>query len=115
MQHPEFIFYGICGAASLEMLKAYEYRAKLNLKKFQKLIRSPLFWSVVAGMLLASGFIAWAANVDRTEVRIWEVVATGIAARSIIRDVFASKEASKPTKLGNDTAIDSINMKDIFL
>jgi hypothetical protein len=114
MAHPEFIAYGALGAASLELFKLYEYRGKLHLKKFQKLVRSPLFWLVVFGMLCAAGFIAWAMNMNRDGVSVWEVVVTGIAARSIVRELLAAKEAQSPIKLGEDST-DKVTVKDIFV
>jgi cell division septal protein FtsQ len=109
---PNFNFFllGMAGAASLELLKLYEYRSKLSQKKYRALMRSLTFWALVAGMLLASGFIAWAYHADAPNVSRWTVVITGIAARSITREITASRVAAAPTNLG-----DGPSLRDIFL
>lgn len=105
-----FFLLGMAGAASLELLKLYEYRWKLSEKKYQALMRSFSFWAVVAGMLCASGFIAWAFHAEATNVSPWTVVITGIAARSITREITAAGVATSGTKLG-----DKPTLRDIFI
>lgn len=100
MLHPEFLIYGAAGAASLELLKLYDYKEKLSARKYRGLLRSWLFWLTVLGMIFASGFIAWAMNAERPDASIWQVVVTGIAARTIVREIATAKEAASPTKLG---------------
>lgn len=112
--HPEYFIDGMLGAGSLELLKLYEYRGKLRAENYRRLLQSYIFWSIVAGMLAASGFIAWAVHADSTNPHIWEVVVTSIAARSIVRELSAAKTAATPTKLGPVSQEASI-IRDIFL
>jgi hypothetical protein len=114
MPHIEYVAYGALGAASLELLKLYEYRGKLRADRFRRLIRSGMFWSIVTGMLAASGFIAWAMHADSPDSRIWTVVITGIAARSIVRELGAAKVTAAPIKLGPAES-DQASLREIFL
>ncbi|MEM7243842.1 MAG: hypothetical protein AAF533_00785 [Acidobacteriota bacterium] len=97
---PEYGLLGAAGAASLELLKLYEYRGKLQASTYRRQVRSAAFWLVVLGMLVASGFIAWAVHAGRQGVLAWHVVITGIAARSVIRSAVAARVAHEPTALG---------------
>jgi hypothetical protein len=76
---------GAMGAASLELLKLYEYRGHLGTAKVKKLLASPLFWAVVVGMLGASGFLAWAMYANSNDASILHIAAAGAAVRSLIR------------------------------
>ena len=114
LPHLEYFFLGAAGAASLEILKLYQFHARLTQKKFQALARSPLFWSVVLGMLAASGFIAWAMNIDTQDTTVWYVVMTGMAARSIVREIGATQTAMDSVKLGLADK-EHITLKDVFL
>ena len=91
---------GFGGAASLEIVKVYSIKHRLHLKKYQKVMKSPLFWATVVGMMLVAGFIAWAAHSGAEHVQNWHVVVTGVAARSVLRQI----GESTPTdlKLGDD-------------
>ncbi len=113
LSHFEYFFLGAAGAASLEILKLYEFHARLTQKKFQALVRSPLFWGVIVGMLAASGFIAWALNVDTQGVTVWHVVMTGMAARSIVREIGTSRAAMSSARVGASDE-ERITLKDIF-
>ena len=94
-----------------ELLKAYEFRHKLALKKWKALARSPLFWAVSLGMILASGFIAWAINAHQESVTAWQLVISGIASRSVIREVMSAKTASAEKTMGDENRI---TMTDMF-
>ncbi|KAA3658015.1 MAG: hypothetical protein DWQ04_26395 [Chloroflexi bacterium] len=108
---PVLFILGFGGAAALELLKLYDYRGKLTKKKYNKLMKSFSFWVVVLGMLVASGFIAWAFHAGSQDLRIWNVVMTGMAARSIVREAVSAQVVNASTKLGDQ---DSITAKDIF-
>jgi len=108
-----FFLLGSGGAIALELLKLYEYRGKLTQKKYKKLMKSYLFWGVVLGMVLASGFIAWALHAESKDSTVWNVVMTGIAARSLVREIGAVRVSNSTTKLGEEEQ-EKISMKDIF-
>lgn len=110
MSDSHLFLLGMAGAASLEIFKLYEYKAKLAEKKYQRLMRSIPFWATVAAMLCASGFIAWAINSQIPNVPPLPVICTGIAARSIAREGLALGAARSGTKLG-----DGLSLRDIFL
>lgn len=95
----DYFFLGAIGAACAEMLKIYELRGKLSSKKYQSALRSPLFWSVTFGMLFASGFIAWAVN-SLTQLAPWQIVLSGIGARSLVRAPLEARTANPPARLG---------------
>lgn len=113
MPHPEYFLLGLLGAASFELLKLWEYRGKLTKRKFNSLTRSAFFWSIVGGMLLASGFLAWAMNVENEGATIWSIVISGIACRSVIRELTSAKVATSDAHLGA-LETDAIELRDIF-
>ena len=113
MHHPEYFLLGAAGALSLEILKLYELRARLSLKKYRMLWRSWLFWLVVIGMLASSGFVAWAMFADAEDATVWHVVMTGMAARSIVREIGAARTAARPTTL-SAAEDDRVALSDVF-
>jgi hypothetical protein len=108
----EYFLLGSAGAACAEVLKVYELRGKLSLKKYQNALRSPLFWAVTIGMLIASGFIAWAAN-SLTQLSPLQVVLSGIGARALIRAPAEAHIANPKASLGSANE-DEFLLKDIF-
>lgn len=113
MAHIEYFFLGMAGALSLEILKLYEYHHRLTESRFRKLVCSSLFWVVFLGMLVASGFIAWAVNVDAKRTTVWGVVLTGMGARAIVRELGSAQRARSTAKLGG-TEDEPITWKDVF-
>ena len=105
---------GSGGAAASELLKLYELRGKLSTKRYRAMLRSPLWWFVVAGMLMASGFIAWAINAGQPSATPLQIVMTGIAARSIVRGVAESKTANAAQRLGAGAESDDGSLADMF-
>lgn len=105
---------GAAGAGALELLKLYELRGKMNLVKYQKQMRSPVFWAIVVGMLLASGFIAWAFHEGATDVSAWSVVITGVAARSVIHGALAARAANGAVTMGEKPVGDELSWRDAF-
>jgi hypothetical protein len=104
---------GSLGAAAAELLKLYELRGKWASRKFVSAMKSPVFWCVVAGMLAASGFIAWAINAD-TKLGPWQVVLSGIGARSLIRAPLQSAHANQASTLGEKTSRDDFVPADLL-
>lgn len=110
----EYFILGFAGAASAEALKVYELRGKLSTATYQAALRSPLFWAVIFAMLCASGFIAWAVNAY-TELAPWQVVLSGIGARSLIRTPAQAKSANRGAHLGGASgAPDKFVLRDLF-
>ena len=103
MPHGEYFVLGLAGAASLELLRLYRKRDELRKEagKFEDLLRSPLNWLIVAGMLVASGFVAWALNTDAGTATTWQVVLSGMAARAIARDTSAIGLGPEKVPLGS--------------
>src|SRR5687768_597441 len=75
---------GAAGALSFEILRAYEMYGKVRTNRFKVIYYSPLFWVVTSGMILVSGFLALAINSGITEASMWQVVISGIGARSLV-------------------------------
>ncbi len=114
---PEFVEYaavGCAGAASLELIKAYELRGKLHLATYRRLIRSPLFWLAKAGMIFASGFITWAYYAGG-ELRPtpWQLAIAGAACRSLVRGAIEARVANERTTLGEQNA-ERVDLRDAF-
>ncbi|QDV48470.1 hypothetical protein [Gimesia fumaroli] len=104
---------GAAGAAAFEMLKAYELRGKIEHKRYQALIKSVWFWLAFAGMVVASGFFAWAFYSDSPSPPTnWQLVVVGIAARSIGRSAIEAIVANQKQHLGEGE--DDVSIKDAF-
>jgi hypothetical protein len=119
----DFIQYfavGATGAGAFELLKAYELRGKLDDEVFQRLFRSRVFWLVIAGMLLASGFLTWAFYAESdVKPTPWELVIAGIACRSLIRSAVEARVANAPNKLGEEAppsgvGVAKVDFRDVF-
>lgn len=106
-----FFLVGAAGAASLEALRLYEYRGELNQAKMSALLSSPLFWSIVLGMLIASGFFAWALFSDSKGATVFQVAMAGAAMRSFIRQTTEGVVANQGAHLGTTT---TVTLRDIF-
>jgi hypothetical protein len=116
MLNPELFVYGAAGAASLELIKLREYFGRVSRRKFESLIHSNLFWIAVGGLVIASGFLAWAMHAQSENVKIWQVVVTGMAARSVVRDLLAMQQANKSTRLGEaQDGPPKVTLRDVFL
>lgn len=98
-----FLVLGFCGALCGEIVKLYELRGKLHLKKFNQLFKFPLYWVITIAMCFASAFFAWAFNVDQVDpdAKIIKVVTSGLAANLIIKKLLESLNAKKSTELVN--------------
>lgn len=110
MKHPEYLLIGLLGGLALELLQLHIYQGRLTQQKYQKLLRAPIFWLCSGGLILGAGLIAWGLNADQDNQRIIDVFVTGIAARSIVRELLAAKNVTAPTRLGGE----QITPKDIF-
>jgi hypothetical protein len=108
-----FFLIGAMGGASVELLKLYEYRHTLSARKYMRLWRSPVYWAAILAMITVSGFTAWAVNASSSGVNPWQLVLTGIAARTLIREVASAKVASSPTTLG-EAGEDDLSLSDLF-
>lgn len=111
--HAALFFLGAGGALASELLKLYELKGKLTTAKYQRLSRSPLFWAVGAGMLLSSGFVAWAVNSGDTAQPL-QVVLTGIGASRILRGGGETTVANRGSRLGASTGEDSVRLSEVF-
>jgi len=111
MPNGEGFLLGALGAAAMELIKLYERYETMKLGRFKAMVRSGLFWGVEAGLVLGSGFLAWAMHAQAEKLVFWQVVMTGIAARTIARESLTIQQAGAETKLGGET----VTLRDIFL
>jgi len=102
---------GASGALAAELLNLYELRGKLASAKYRHIAGSPLFWAVCAGMLLASGFIAWAVNSAVDAATPLQVILSGIGARGLARGAAGTTVANAPDKFGESG---SVSLRDIL-
>lgn len=109
----EYFLVGSAGAAAAELIKLYELRGKWSSVKFKSAVRSPLFWAIVAGMLAASGFIAWSANAASV-VAPWQLVLSGVGARALIRAPAELSAANQRMRLGSKDPRNAFKPLDIF-
>jgi hypothetical protein len=106
-------FIGAAGSGAFELLKLYQLRGKLDARTYHSLLRKGWYWTIVIGFLAASGFIAWAYNSGKP-VTPWELVITGVAARSLAREGSAALVASKAPTLGA-APVEGATLRDALL
>jgi hypothetical protein len=111
MKHPEYLLIGLLGGLSLELLQLHIYKGRITEQKYRKLLTAPLFWFCTGALVLGAGIVAWGLNADQDNQRIIDVFVTGIAARSIVRELLTAKNVTAPTKLGGE----QITQKDVFV
>jgi hypothetical protein len=95
-----FFFLGMAGAIALEALKFVEYSGKLSEARFRKALRSIKFWCSLAALVLTAGFLTWAFFSNQEKVWAWQLVITGAAARSVMRDAIAARVAKEAPHFG---------------
>lgn len=111
----EMVALGSAGALSLEVIKAYELRGKLHFKKYQNLIRSPMFWILGVAFVLASGFIAWAFNESNPSAAPWQLVVSGMGAAALAKKFGEAISSNTRVDFGGSDAGDShVELRDIF-
>lgn len=94
---------GMAGALALEALKFVEYSGKLSESRFRKALRSVKFWASLATLVITSGFLTWAFFSNQAEVWAWQLIVTGAAGRSILRDAIAARVAQAPPNFGGSS------------
>jgi hypothetical protein len=107
----EHFLIGATGAIAFEFLKLYERMEKLEADRFQLMVTSRLYWVIVGLMAIASGFVAWGINATAQDATIWQVIISGIGARSLVSKPIEIHVARKNTDLGGDS---SQTFRDMF-
>jgi hypothetical protein len=110
MPHFEYFIYGLLGGLSLELFQPYIAKGRLSKAKYDKLLKSAVYWRCTIGLMVGSGLVAWAFNADMDNPGIAHVFSTGIAARSIIRQLLTAKNVKSQTMLGDG----EITQRDVF-
>lgn len=106
---------GALGALSGEIMKVYELRGKLTTKKYRALAKSPVFWTVFVGMILSSGFIAWAVSTGTSNPTPIQVIFSGIGARAVIRQSAETRNANRPLTAGAaDRDTNTVTLSDLL-
>ncbi len=108
---------GAAGAGAFEVLKYWDLRDKLTPGKFDKLLRSKVFWIPVAGMLSASGFVSWAYFDGRPAALTWDYLMAGVAARTLLREGSTRLVHSGPQGAGGHLGAadaDDLRLRDVL-
>ncbi|KAI9134029.1 hypothetical protein [Acaryochloris sp. CCMEE 5410] len=107
----ERFWLGFVGAIVFEIIKLYEMMGKLESKKFRSIMTSKIYWIMIIMMAAASGFIAWGINDGYDNVSTWQVIMSGIGARTLVTKPIELNIAHKNTELGDKS---KISLKDIY-
>lgn len=107
----EYFLLGIGGALSVEILKLYEMMGKIDSDRFKAILSSRIYWLMLLLMACASGFIAWGINAGAESATVWQVIISGIGARTIVSKPVELNVAHKNTELGVGS---KVSLKDIF-
>jgi hypothetical protein len=91
---------GAGGAAAFEALKLWDLHGKLGEERFLRLLRSFSLWIPLVLMLAASGFLTWAFYDGDAKAKTWNLVVTGIAIRTLVREVASAGFANSKRMLG---------------
>lgn len=98
------------GAAFVEALYWFQLKERLHLEKYQRMLRSPVYWSVVAAFIVLSGLVAVAYGMSVTPAPSAIVmVAAGAGADALIKTAAGTLGAAKTAQLGaehDDFALD---------
>ena len=114
MDLTEFIKYGLLGfggALSVEIFRLYEMMGKQEAEKFKMIIRSGIYWLMTFSMAVACGFVAWAINTGVDSASVWQVVISGVGARTLMAKPFELGAAHSEPKLGEN---DKVSLRDIY-
>src|SRR5688572_25105030 len=107
IQDLEYIIVGALGGLTLECLQVPVYRNRLTLEKYKALFREPIYWICTGMLVCGAGIAAWGFNQGNSSRTLTDVYITGIAARSIIRELITAKTSA--AKMGG-----KLTAKDLF-
>ncbi len=107
----EYLMLGFCGAMAVEILKLYEMMGNIEASKFKAILLSRIYWLMTFLMAIASGFIAWGINSNVESATIWQVIISGVGARTLVTKPIELKVAHSNTELGSEG---KITLKDIY-
>ena len=110
----EFMKYGLlgfAGALAVEILRLYELMGKQGEERFKMTLRSGVYWFMTFSMAVASGFFAWAINSEVNSASVWQIVVTGVGARTLLVKPFELRAARAEPKLGSGN---QISLRDIY-
>lgn len=107
----EHFLLGFGGAIAVEIMKLYEMMGNTEAQKFKKIISSLIYWIMMLLMAVASGFIAWGINDGVETATVWQVIISGVGARTLVTKPIELNIAHKNTELGNK---DKVTLKDIY-
>jgi len=105
---------GAFGGLVLELLYLQIYKQRANQKSVKALLSSPLYWLCVSGMCMASGIVALFMHPDSspgTTGLTTQLFMTGIAARTIVRELVSIGKPKAKLTLGDP---EKVSLQDIF-
>lgn len=111
---PEYLALGALGAASVEWLKTYELRQKIDAERYQRLFTSVLYWAKFLLFILASGFIAWAMTENNPNATVWQVVIAGAGANAFANKGVEAGLSKEKLMAGPETAMQAISFRSLF-
>lgn len=107
----EYISLGFGGAIAVEILKLYEKMGTLPGRKFRAILFSKIYWIMIILMAIASGFIAWGINSASEAATVWQVIISGIGARTLVAKPIELNVAHSNVELGDNN---KITLRDIY-
>lgn len=113
MQIESFLL-GACGGFSLEIVKLYHRYGQDKIEDFNNYVKSWAYVILAISLIFISGFIAAVIN-SQGSASQFQVVITGIAARSIIREAASAGIANKGPSLGGQQAKIKSTIRHFFL
>lgn len=95
-----FLF-GCLGTVSVELLKLYELRGKLLLKKYAKLLKNSGYWLITGGFCIVCSLLVVAFYYGSDDPEAFQVVLTGMGMSSIIRRFIEATNANSEIDFGD--------------
>lgn len=93
--------FAFVGALFVEALYWYQLKERLHLEKYQRMLRSPVYWGVVGAFVLLSALvaIAWGRSAASVPTEL-AMAAAGAGADGLLKAVVGAGKAAKNSKLG---------------
>ena len=107
-------FIASVGVGAVELMKLATLHGKLSNKKYQRLIRSSQFWTWLAVLMGASGFLAWAYHAKNPDIGPWDLIIAGISVRTLLHEATAAGVANAQVQLGAPDE-DKVSFRDVIL
>lgn len=106
----------LVGGLALEATRWFRLRERLNTAKYQRLLKSWLYWVVTIAMVAFGALVAFYWAVSKEEIPTpFELLIAGAAAPSLLTNAVSTFLSKESTTLGQDDARNEVTFRDLFV